>query len=308
LGGGFDCVGIAVDPRLHLVADLPATGAALALARTGSLATLDTAPVDDLIVAGFRAACARAHRAPPPRVAFHVTSEIPVGRGLGSSAAAIVAGAGAANELLSLGLSRDAIIALGAALEGHPDNVAPAVRGGAVLAVPAADGQLVIAPLHVHASLRFVFAVPDFAVDTHRARAALPRAVSHADARAAAAASAALVAGLERGDPALLGAGLHGPLHVPYRRPLVMGYDDVERAARAAGAIGATLSGSGSSVVAIASAERAPGVAGAMAAAWATHTVQVMTFVSSPSARGVETEEAFRAGSRNIAPNSGILQ
>lgn len=302
LGAGFDCVGAALTPRLRLTADVPVAGDPLLVIRTGTLASLDIAPERDLLVAGFRAACAAAGRAMPPRLALSVMSEIPVGRGLGSSAAAIVAGAAAANALLALDLDHQALIELGTALEGHPDNVAPAVSGGAVLAVLGDTGVPVVARLRVHETLRFVFAVPDFAVDTHGARAALPEAVSHADARAAAAAAAALIAGLERGDAALLGAGLDGRLHVPYRRPLIQGYDEVTAAARGAGALGATLSGSGSSVVAVAPVDRAAGVAAAMAAAWSARAVHARTFACAPSARGVEIEAPPEPAGRNTAP------
>ena len=305
LGGGFDCVGAAVELRLWLTAQLPPAGDALTLVRTGTLAVLDAPAADDLIVGGFRAACARANRPLPARVAFTASSDIPVARGLGSSAAAIVAGAAAANALLGLGLTDHALIALGAELEGHPDNVAPAVLGGTVLAVSDAAGALVIAPLRVHPGLRFVFAVPDFTVDTHRARAALPRELPHIDARRAAAASAALVAGLERGDAALLAVGFDGPLHVPYRRALVKGYDQVTRAARAAGALGATLSGSGSSIVAVAGAEQAPEVAAAMSVAWTAMGVTTYTIVSSPGGGGLQIEPPAMDASRNNSAHVG---
>lgn len=289
LGGGFDCVGIAIGRRLTLDAEMPpGDGEPVTIVRDGTLRELTTRPDDDLIVAGFVRACARAGAAVPRRLAFRVTSEIPVGRGLGSSAAALIAGAAAANALLALGLDDAALVAVGSELEGHPDNVAPAVLGGAVLAVHGPSHALVTAPIRVDPGLRFVFATPDFAVDTHRARASLPAEISHETARAAAAAAAALIAGLERGDPALLAAGLEGPLHIPYRRPLVTGYDAVTAAARAGGAIGATLSGSGSSIVAIAPAPRADAVAAAMGRAWSALGTRTLTFVSVPSTRGHE--------------------
>ena len=123
-----------------------------------------------------------------------------------------------------------------------------------------------------------VFAVPDFTLATERARAVLPATVPHRTAVVAAARSAALVQGLARGDAALLAAGLDDVLHVPHRRALVRGYDEVTAAARAAGAFGATLSGSGSTLVAVASAERAPAVEAAMAQAWRGMGVTVETF------------------------------
>src|SRR5439155_1571970 len=110
-------------------------------------------------------------------------------------------------------------------------------------------GGLGVAPLPLHPSLALVFAVPDFTVETKRARAALPATLPHADAARAAAKSAALVHGLAHADLRLLAAGLDDVLHVPFRRALVPGYDEVTSAARQAGAPGATLSGSGPTVV-----------------------------------------------------------
>ena len=301
LGGGFDCVGVAVHKRLHVTVGIATDGRPIAIERAGTLAALDASPDDDLIVVGFRAACARAGREPPAHLAFSADSDIPVGRGLGSSAAALVAGALAAAALLDDTVDMGGIIALGTEREGHPDNVAPAALGGAVLALIRPGAGPVTARLDVHPSLRLAFAIPDFAVDTHRARAALPDVLPHADARAAAAAAAALVVGLARADADLLAAGFEGPLHVSYRRALVPGYDDVVGAGRAAGAFGATLSGSGSSVVAVAPVERADQVAAAMAAAWSARGVHAAPFVSEPCAVGATVS----AVDRNAPPLPG---
>ena len=298
LGGGFDCVGVAVHRRLRVTVGASAGGPAVSLERSGTLSALDVAPEQDLIVAGFRAMCARLARAAPEHLFFAADSDIPVGRGLGSSAAAIVAGALAAAAWQGDAVDAAGIISLGTELEGHPDNVAPAVLGGAVLAVVRADGDVSTAPVEVHESLRFAFAVPGFTVDTHRARAALPDSLPHASGRAAAAAAAALVLGLARADAGLLALGLEGPLHVPYRRPLVPWYDDVVGAARSAGAFGATLSGSGSSIVAVAAAGQADRVAAAMAAAWGARGVHADTLVSEPSSLGA----AVSVLDRNAAP------
>src|SRR6266702_4300344 len=213
--------------------------------------------------AGPRLAVRRLRRRLPAGLVIDAGSDIPVGRGLGSSGAATVAGALAARALLGLGLDDDMLARLCAEVEHHPDNVAPAIYGGAVLAVPGPEGRLTVAPLEVHASLVFVFAVPDVEVATERARAALPPSVSHRTAATAAAKAGAL----------------DDVLDVPHRRALVPGYDAVTAAARAAGAFGATLSGSGSSILAVTPASAAPGVADAMAHAWRELGVAVETFV-----------------------------
>ena len=221
----------------------------------------------------------------PGRLAFTAESDIPVSRGLGSSAAAVVAGAAAANTLLDLGLVSADLLAVGTEIEGHPDNVAPAVYGGACLVLrrPPPGGGLLAVPIEIHPALAFVFAIPDLRVETKRARAALPASVPHATAVQAAARGAALIHGLVTADPDALSVGLDDLLHVPYRRSLVSGYDAVTAAARAAGAYGATLSGSGPTVVAPTTPARAAAVGESMIRAWADIKVNAETFVQTAS-------------------------
>jgi homoserine kinase len=288
LGSGFDCVGIAVDRAVRLTARRETAATPVRISRRGALAGL-TAPAErDLLYLGFVRACRAAGVQPPAGLVLEVESDIPVGRGLGSSAAAIVAGALAARALCGLTLDDAALIALGGAVEGHADNVAASVKGGAILVLESADGQLLLTSLEVHPSLVLTFAIPDFTLSTERARSVLPGNVPHRTAVVAAARSAALVQGLARGDAALLAVGLNDVLHVPYRRALLKGYDEVTAAATAAGAYGATLSGSGSTLVAVGPAASAPAVEAAMAQAWRNRGVKVDTFRMARPARGYE--------------------
>jgi homoserine kinase len=288
LGAGFDCVGAAVDRWLTARATC-ARVEHTEVERAGTLAALELLPEHDLIVRAFGAACERVGVAAPP-VRIVAESDIPVGRGLGSSAAACVAGASIANALLALGFDDDGIINVAAGIEGHPDNVAPAVRGGAVLGVRTASPPRAawhVARLPIDPAIRFVFAIPDFEIATRAARSVLPREVDHGVAVDAAGRAAALVAGLASGDHALLRAALDDVLHVPYRRALVPGYDAVVAAAVAAGAIGATLSGSGSSLVAITPASSADRVATAMCDAWRDVGIAAEPLVSADAVSGV---------------------
>jgi len=237
----------------------------------------------------------------PAGLALAADSDIPVARGLGSSAAATVAGAAAAAALLELKLDPAELAELCSELEGHPDNVAPAVFGGANLVLRGPDG-LIVTSLPIHHSLALVFAVPDFTVETKRARAALPATLPHAEAVRAAAKSAALVHGLAHADPRLLAAGLDDVLHVPYRRALVPGYDEVTSAARQAGAYGATLSGSGPTLVAVVAADRVRAVGDAMVRAWAAGASPPRRFTPpAPPAASSRTEAM--AGTRGSPPH-----
>ncbi|NUQ91977.1 MAG: homoserine kinase, partial [Gemmatimonadaceae bacterium] len=286
IGAGFDCIGASVDRWLTLTAALDAGRPGFAIGREGTLASLQLAADDDRIVAGFRAACRRARAEVPEGVRLDATSRIPVGRGLGSSAAATVAGALAANELLELGLSERSIAVACTEVEGHPDNVVPALYGGARLAVKGTDGALLVTGLDVHPSLAFVFAIPSFAVETTHARSVLPATIPHATASRAAALGAALVEGLSSSNEGLLAAALDDVLHVPFRRGLVAGYDTVVRVAKRAGAFGATLSGSGSTIVAVTRRARADAVAEAMSDAWRAIGVASETLVNPPLVGG----------------------
>jgi homoserine kinase len=287
LGGGFDCIGIAVDRWLTASVegayDLRSGDEAITISRGGTLASLAVSPEDDALYAGFVAACAAVDRAVPKRLAFFVDSEIPVARGLGASSASLVAGARLANAALALGLDVPALAELCTHLEGHPDNVAPALFGGAILAVPGSGTvdarRWAFASLPVHPSLAFVFVIPPYPVETAAARAILPREVTHEIAVRAAGKGAALAHGLGTGDSALLEIALDDVLHVPYRRALVPGLDHLHDAACAAGAYGATLSGSGSTLVAIAPQEAAERVADAMRERWRTEGVVADAFV-----------------------------
>ncbi len=265
LGAGFDCIGIAVDR--WLVASVTLGGTGISIRRRGTLSAGRVRADQDLFTRGFRAACAAGGGVTPDGVTIDATSDIPVGCGLGSSAAAIVAGALLADAALELGLPRAKILEIGTTIEGHPDNVAPAIHGGAVLSVHTPAG-LVSSSLRVSPAIELLIAVPPFPNDTKAARAALPHTLPHSDAVVAASRAAALVQGLATGDGALLGAALDDVLHVPFRRARIPGYDAVVAAAQRAGAFGATLSGAGSAIVAIAPRDRSAAVGAAMLAAW----------------------------------------
>jgi homoserine kinase len=267
VGSGFDCVGIAIDRWLTASVTIETTGIGFSIRRRGKLSTVKVRADQDLFTRGFRAACSAGGGILPTEVAIDASSDIPVGCGLGSSAAAIVAGALLADGALGLGLSRDDLLEIGTTIEGHPDNIAPAIYGGAVLSVHTPAG-FVASPLAVANGIELVIVVPPFPNDTKAARDALPQTLNHTDAVVAAGRAAALVQGLATGDGALLTAALDDVLHVPYRRARIPGYDEVVAAAEQAGAYGATLSGAGSAILAIAPSDRAAAVGRAMLAAW----------------------------------------
>ncbi|MEO6864583.1 MAG: homoserine kinase [Gemmatimonadaceae bacterium] len=290
LGAGFDSVGMAIGRWLNVTARVRSGDRSVVIKRAGTLAALNCEYADDLIWRGFVAACVALRRTPPDGIELHATSDIPVARGLGSSAAAVVAGVLLANAAFDGDLDSEAIIDIAASLEGHPDNVAPSTLGGAVLSVRTAGHHYRSVGLVVHPSLRFVFIVPDFEVRTAVARAALPQQLPYETAVTAASRAAALVVGLQTADVKILSTALDDVLHVPFRRALVPGYDHVTTTAIAAGAIGATLSGSGSTIVAVTTVKAVNDVCKAALHAWRSIGIDADVFLTAAEGSGATTE------------------
>ena len=198
---------------------------------------------------------------------LHCVNRIPLGRGLGSSAAAWVGGLLAANALLGEPLDRDALLAAAARAEGHPDNVAAAVLGG--LAVSCAEGDRIIAlRLPVPREVTWVVLVPEIESSTREARAVLPDSLPRADAVFNVQRVSLLLAALAAGRGDLLDGAMQDRLHQPYRLRLFPWMETVAAAARRAGALGCALSGAGPAMLAAAGGS-GEGVARAMETALA---------------------------------------
>jgi homoserine kinase len=258
LGAGFDCIGLAF--QRYLEASFDPGGETLVLQRTGTLAGDAIPPDEDLLARAFRGRV-EAHGVPAAGV-LRVHSEIPIARGLGSSAAAVVAGLALAG--LTLGRRWEErtghpfvvadVVPEAVIMEAHPDNVGPAVLGGLVAAAPAAPGDPLsfsLARLPLSADIGFAFAAPPLEITTQRARAALPETVPHRTAVRSVVRAVALLRGLAYADVSGLRVGFDDELHVPYRLPLIPGAEHAIEAALAAGAWAATISGSGSGLLAV---------------------------------------------------------
>lgn len=229
LGPGFDVMAAAL--ALHLE---------LEVVETGAFAVVSELPGvprdrDNLVVRAFE----RLH--PADDFQFRVASQIPMSGGLGSSAAAILAGLMAADHLFELDAD---IRGLATELEGHPDNIAAALEGGITIC----DG-LTAHRLQPPMGLEAVLVVPADAVRTEQARAALPAQVPMADAVFNVACAATLTLGLATGDWELIAAGLRDRLHQPYRAHLFPRSAQLVRRAASLGALGATISGAGPTVL-----------------------------------------------------------
>jgi homoserine kinase len=239
LGPGYDVLAAALS--LHLELEVTETGE-FAVDAGG-----DGVPEDRSNL------CVRAFEAlhPADGLRFEARNEIPLARGLGSSAAAIVAGLLAADHMFELGLSREEIHGRAVELEGHPDNVAAALYGGFVLspAQNAAGGHAAPVRLEPPEGVEAVLVIPEEEISTADARAAIPATVAVPDAVANVAAATQLVLGIERSDLTLIARGLEDRLHQPARRPLYERSIELVASASDLGAIGASISGAGPTVL-----------------------------------------------------------
>ncbi len=240
LGPGFDSMALALDIRNEVVI-APADGIAPQVEVTGEGADEAPSGRDNLFLRAFVAG-----GGDPAGLRFRMRNAIPFARGLGSSAATIVAGLAAADAWREHP-HRD-LLGLAAELEGHPDNVAAALNGGLTLAWTSPEGPAAIGFGAPEAD--FVVVVPEARLSTAAARAALPDVVPHADAVHTATRAALLVAALGTGDSDLLRGALDDRLHEPYRAPLAPLLAEVrEQLAATRSAYGVTLSGAGPSVL-----------------------------------------------------------
>jgi len=258
LGSGFDAVGIALGGPDLLVRATPG-GVALRIARISGEGEgrLPRDGSNRLIEAAHLASQAAGRGIAELRAEIEVHSSIPLRRGLGSSAAAALAGALLADHLLGGAVGEERALGVAVRLEGHPDNVVPSLRGGAQVAVLDASGRVVSCPVPLGAPLRAALFIPEEELATTAARAVLPQTVKLEDAVHNLGRAALLVAALQGGRLDLLAEAMDDRLHQPARATLLPWLPSLIASAREAGAAGAALSGAGTTVLALC----APGVA-----------------------------------------------
>lgn len=271
LGPGFDCLGAALtltNAFIFSPSDRPHI-----VVRGAQAAGVASSP-DNL---AYRAYChlyKHLGRTAPP-VYLEIELGVPLARGLGSSATAIIGGLVGANRLAGFPLSQAEVLQLAIALEGHPDNVVPALLGGCRLALQEeASGQWHWLEVPWHIDVIPIVAIPDFELATETARKVLPTTCSYADAVFNISHLGALLRGLETGRRDWLQLALQERLHQPYRQHLIKGYAALHAAALAAGAYGLVISGAGPTLLALGDPVSAPRIAKALKETWATLGVQ----------------------------------
>ena len=245
LGAGFDCLGLALS--LHNELEIFPSGLnKLGIEGEGA----GELPSDDsnLVLKTFQKVANFVGRELPP-IRVLCRNRIPLARGMGSSAAALVSSAVAANRLFGDPLSHSQILRLVVEEEGHSDNVAPALVGGLVVCGQRGDDPVIhrVEPVR---EIKVVLLIPDFLLETAKAREAMPEEVPLVDAVVNLQNTALTAMAFASGDYSLLESSLIDRIHQPYRRDFIPGFEKVLAAARSTGAYGAALSGAGPAIAA----------------------------------------------------------
>ncbi|BAQ60211.1 homoserine kinase [Geminocystis sp. NIES-3708] len=265
LGSGFDCIGTALSLYNQFEFSL-SNNDKTTFQVIGDGADKISLKEDNLLYQSFLHFYQHINLT-PPAIDTKISINVPLARGLGSSATAIVAGLLAANYFSTQKLSQDDLINLAIAIEGHPDNVVPAFLGNCILSV-GEDSKWHFVPITSNPDIKFIVAIPNFELSTEAARAVLPKQLSYSDAIFNIAHLGLLIKGLETGNPDWLTEALKDKLHQPYRKSLITGYDDIYEAVIKAKGYGMVISGAGPSLLALSSSLYADDVINAMKNTW----------------------------------------
>ena len=254
LGPGFDTLALALDLWNEAVFQPVESGLTITVEGEG----MGILPLDrtNLVLKAVEEFCLRTNQ-PVPGLAVRCTNQIPLGSGLGSSAAATLLGLLGANAILGTPFNRDQILEIAIEVEGHPDNAAAAINGGLVVVSAENDHGWLVRRFDLPA-LSAALVLPNFDFPTHSARAALPKQVPFEDAVFNMGRALLVVEALRTGDLDLLGKAMKDRLHQPYRVPLIPRAAEAMAAARKAGAVAIAISGAGPSVIAFMAGDPTP--------------------------------------------------
>ena len=281
IGVGFDCLGAALSMSNEFEFTVVDTDTKLKITVEGEEAHKVGRGEDNLIYRSLLELYRRIEQT-PPNLDIKIKLGVPLSRGLGSSATAIVGGLLGANSLAGNPLTRSEIMNMAIAIEGHPDNVVPALLGNCLLSIEdsssnqggsASDSvknntQWQICPIPWHQDIIPVVAIPDFELSTEAARSVLPREYSRADAIFNISRMGLLARALTTNNTEWLKTALADKIHQPYRQQLIPGYSQVQQAAIEAGAYGMVISGAGPTLLALTNPTYSDRVVESMRMAW----------------------------------------
>ncbi len=282
IGPGFDCLGAALTIYNRFTFSIDGDKPLEIRVKDNPAVNISNS-ADNLIYRSFLRVYETIGRTPPP-LEIEIDLGVPLSRGLGSSATAIVGGLIAANHFAGYPLEIEALRDLAIEIEGHPDNVVPALLGNCQLSVKG-DGWH-ICQVAWDGIIIPVVAIPDFELSTEEARAVLPKQLNREDAIFNVAHLGLLLRGLQSCEGEWLGAALNDRIHQPYRKSLIKGYEEVEKAAIEAGAYGLVISGAGPTLLALSHCDFADCVGEAMKEAWGAQGVTADVRVTSLDTEG----------------------
>ncbi len=246
MGPGFDCLGMALDIWNTVEVTVGGSGVDISGEGHDSLPNNASNLVHKSVARVFEQL---GRDVPEFRLSCH--NEIPLARGLGSSSASLIGGLTAGNELCDQAFTEDEILQIASEIEGHPDNITPALYGGFRIAVNH-NGRIISAPVPIPEGLEAVLFIPDVPMPTEEARGILPPEIPRTDAVHNIGRAALLVQAFTSGDLSLLDIATGDVLHQPARQAIFPAMKNMFRAAMAVGALGVFLSGAGSTVLALA--------------------------------------------------------
>jgi homoserine kinase len=284
LGPGFDALGLALD----LWNETTVTPADEFLVTVTGEGEDRLAPGrNNLIVRAAQKLAERVGKTLPP---FHAkcVNHVPLSSGMGSSSAAILTGLLAGNALLDDPLSREEILNFASEMEGHPDNVAPALLGGLVVAI-IDEGQVIARQIPIGMDMCITIVLPDFYLPTKQARAALPKRISMKNAVHNISRAVLVTEAFRTGDLELLGKAMTDTLHQPYRLKLIPGAISAMEAARKVGASAVALSGAGPSLIAFSKTES--GIGEAMKRAFESEGLKARAFSLKVNTEGADVQK-----------------
>jgi len=267
IGPGFDCLGAALTLHNNFTFSIPEANSGLEIIIKGEDAEKIATDATNLAYQSFLKLYQYLDREPPSSLKCEIELGYALARGLGSSATAIVGGLVGANYLAGNPIERSQIIDLAIEIEGHPDNVVPAILGNCQLSTTQGN-EWKICQVPWHKDIIPVVAIPDFILSTQEARSVLPDRVERSDAIFNIARTGFLLQGLQNNRGDWLAIALEDRLHQPYRQNLIAGYREVKKAALGAGAYGLVVSGAGPSLLALTNLTKIEAVTSAIAKAW----------------------------------------
>jgi len=250
LGPGFDCLGLAL--KLYLNLEIEQIEEGLVIEYQGEGADKFSSKKDTLIRKSVEVVLKKTGQDKSKKgLKIKVFNKIPITRGLGSSASAIIGGIVGAVKFYNVSLTNQEMLELALPLEGHMDNIVPALIGGLTLAYKTGQEEIKWARIKTPRDLRVVVAIPDFTLSTGEMRKALPQKVALPEAVFNLSRSALLVNALQNSDWDVLAEAMEDRLHQPYRAPFIPGIKDMFIKIKKTGLAGVALSGSGPSVVSL---------------------------------------------------------